>query len=229
MTQDLPNFRILTLADIDWEAERAKAQAEFPTARYGEPRDASEQALREISEALAAFKEEAIQAALSRHPYAIQYAIPQSGHHGTWAFPKQMIKMSGADSSPGLIPDFLVASRSSLGYYWHIVELKRFDRQFANLNGTAFSPDGNQAVAQCNRYLRHFQEYIDAVRGTIRIQELVQPVGVILIIGDSDSETAAQQRMRADFVRTNPRINVVSYRRILQGLERDVASRKGRS
>lgn len=211
-------FKVVSLADIDWDAERAKAEAEFPGAHYGEPCDATAQAWSDVSLALAG-GEQAIQTALTAHPYALQYAIKTSGHHGTWVFPKQMIRLRGSDGSQGLIPDFLVASRSSLGYFWHVVEIKRFDSRFSNKAGTGLSSEANLAVVQCNRYLAHFQEYIDSVRSSIRVQELVQPSGAILIIGDSAAETEAQRQVRSEFVRNHPSIDVVSYRRILHGLE----------
>lgn len=222
---DKGRFRVVSLADIDWEAERAKSEAEFPGSRYGEPRDANEKALKDITEALQAGSEEAIQRALCAHPYAFRYAIAGSGHHGTWAFPKQMVKPHSADGSKGIIPDFLVATRSSLGYFWHVVEIKRFDSQFSNKSGTRPSSDASLATAQCNRYLTHFQDYIDSVRSLVRVDELVQPIGAVLIIGDSDAESPAQRQVRSEHVRNHPRIDVVSYRRILRGLESDIRSR----
>jgi hypothetical protein len=74
-------------------------------------------------------------------------------------------------------------------------------------------------------YLSHFQDYIDAVRNNIRIDELVQPKGAVLLIGDSARETKKQREFRANFVRTTPQINVVSYQRILAGLESDLAGK----
>ncbi len=223
MTDDI---RFRSLADWDWDAERAKAEAQFPGARYGEPCDANKDARDNLIAALLDGREETIQQALVAHPYVIQYAIDHSGHHGTWAFPRQMIKPKGADGSQGMIPDFLVATRSSLGYFWHVVELKRFERTFSNRAGDGLSQDGSKAVAQCHRYLQHFQDYIDAIRSSIKVRELVQPVGAILIMGDSDVETEAQRQMRSEFVRNNPRLSVVSYRRILRRLEVDVGSRQ---
>jgi hypothetical protein len=223
---DTGRFQVVSLADIDWEAERAKAEAEFLGARYGEPRDANEKALTDIRDALQTGREEDIQVALSTHPYAFRYAIAGSGHHGTWAFPKQMIKPRSADGSKGIIPDFLVATLSSLGYFWHVVEIKRFDARFSNKSGTGLSQEASLAITQCNRYLAHFRDYIDAVRSSIRVNELVQPSGAVLIIGDSATESDAQRQVRSEFVRSRNNIDVVSYRRILRGLESDIESRR---
>jgi len=178
--------------------------------------------------ALKAGSEEAIQKILTANPYLIQYAVKNSGHHGIWAFPKAMIRPRGAESTPGLVPDYLIVTRSSLGYFWHVVELKRYDAQFANRVGNGFSATGNKAIAQCHAYLTHFQNYIDVVRGNIRIAELIQPEGAILLIGDSEKESAAQRLCRSSFVRNNPKIDVVSYRRIIERLKSDLELREGR-
>jgi len=217
---------VFSLASHDWGKARREAEAEFPDALYGEPWDATRSALKEVQNALSQGTEEVIQQALTMHPYAIQYAIAHSGHHGTWVFPKQMIKQRGADGSAGLIPDFLVATRSSLGYFWHIVELKRPDVQFSNESGTAMTTAANKAIAQCNRYLEHFQNYIDAGRTSVRVPELVQVSGAVLIMGDSANENSQQRQLRAEYVRNSASIDVVSYRRILDGLRREDSARE---
>lgn len=220
----MPNIQQLT--PEYWAQRKAELIAQFPGAQFGWPLDARRPALEAFQLALNAGREEAIQGVLTANPYLIQYAVDHSGHHGIWAFPKQMIKPRSADGTQGLIPDYLIATRSSLGYFWHVVELKRFDVQFANQNGDGYSQDGNKAVAQCNNYLAHFQDYIESIRSNIRIPELIQPEGAILLIGDSETESDAQQLCRSSFVRNNPRVKVVSYRRILNGLQSDLESRE---
>jgi Domain of unknown function (DUF4263) len=202
---------------------------QFPGARFGCPSDEKRSLLPALKSALEAGPEQAIQEFLCANPYLIQYAVSGSGHHGIWAFPKQMIRPPGADGTLGLIPDFLIVTRSSLGYFWHVVELKRYDVQFANRKGDGYSADGNKAIAQCTTYLTHFQDYIDSVRANIRVSELIQPERAILLIGDSERESDAQRRCRSNFVRNNPKIDVVSYRRIISGLESDIRSNSARN
>jgi hypothetical protein len=199
--------------------------AEFPGAHFGSPLDISPATLCAFRIALVDGSEEAIQKILTANPYLIQYAVENSGHHGIWIFPKQMIRPPGADETPGLVPDYLVVTRSSLGYVWHIVELKRFNVQFARSDGRGFSRVGNSAIAQCNVYLSHFQDYIDVVRSNIRISELIQPRGAILLIGNSETENEKQRECRANFVRATLKIAVVSYQRIVGALESDLGSR----
>ena len=207
---------------IDLEASRREWAEEFPGSHFGSRLDITPEVLSTLRAALAVGSEESIQKVLTANPYLIQYAIDYSGHHGIWAFPKPMIKTPGTDGTPGLIPDYLVATRSSLGYFWYVVELKRFDVHFARLDGNDFSQDANKAIAQCNVYLSHFQDYIDAVRSNIRIGELIQPKGAILLIGNSETENEAQRQFRANFVRATPNISVVSYQRIIGSLESDL-------
>ena len=139
-----------------------------------------------------------------------------------------MIRPRGADGTRGLVPDYLIVTRSSLGYFWHVVELKRFHVQFANRTGDGYSAEGNKAIAQCNGYLNHFQDYIDAVRSNIHVAELIQPEGAILLTGDSEKESEAQRLCRSNFVRNNPKIDVVSYRRIIDRLSSDLEVRQRR-
>lgn len=213
----------LSQMDEAYFAKRHKdLAAEFPGSRFGVRSDLTPEAVDAFEDALSAKSEEAIQLVLTEHPYLIQYAISESGHHGTWVYPKQALRPHSATGRPGMIPDFLVITRSSLGDHVRIVELKRFDRQFSDKTGAGYSSGGHKAVSQCNGYLSHFADYIDAVRSNTGIIDLVQPSGAVILMGDSGSETSQQQRNRADFVRHNGRIQVVSYRRILLEARADV-------
>jgi hypothetical protein len=212
-------------ADFDQEKLRKEWVGEFVGACFGCPWDVNRAAADALRGALADGSEDAIQKVLNANPYLIQYAIDGSGHHGIWAFPKPMIRPWGSDGTRGLIPDYLIATRSSLGYVWHVVELKRFKVQFAAPDGRSYSRDGHKAIQQCNGYLAHFQDYIDTIRGNVRIDELIQPKGAIILIGDSATESEVQRDSRANFVRNTPKIEVVSYRRILGALESDLHTR----
>lgn len=203
------------------QANREEWAAEFPGARFGYIGDLHSGLLDEFETAVRSEQEEQIQRLLSANPYLIQYAIDHSGHHGIWVFPKQMISPAAAIGLRGMIPDYLVATRSSLGYFWHIVELKRADVQFCNTNGDGYTGTAQRAIAQCNRYLTHMQDYIETVRTNVRIPEVITPVGAVVLIGDARQEAPEQQRCRAEFVRSSPTISIVSYDRIRRGLEND--------
>lgn len=223
----MPTLNLKTAGD--WEREREERRNRFAGATYGSVLDVNSVVLAEFEAALADGGEEVIQRCLTRNPYIIQYALQHSGHHGTWAFPKQVIRTTAADKSKGMIPDYLVAGQSSLGYRWFIVELKRPVFQFANRKGDAFSTEASKAIGQCQSYLAHFQNYIDSVRANVRVGDLIQPKGAVLIMGRSSLETEAQRRFRANFVETTPKIDVVSYDRLLWGLQADVPGRERRS
>ena len=218
-------MRLFKPTKADLAATRIEWAEQFPGARFGCIWDIGPAVLKALRAALADGSEESIQKVLTANPYLIQYAVDHSGHHGIWVFPKPMIRPPGADGTNGLIPDYLVVTRSSLGYFWHVVELKRFNVQFARRDGRGLSQDGNRAIAQCNVYLSHFQDYVDTVRNNIRIDELIQPKGVILLIGNSETENERQREHRANFVRTSLNIDVVSYQRIVQSLESDLLTR----
>lgn len=213
---------MVTLAAFNKEEFEAELVAQFPTAHLGLLWHLTPTTLAEFESALEQASEERIQEVLTRHPYLVQYALKHSGHHGVWVFPKATIRPPGLDGSKGLIPDYLVASRSSLGYYWHAVELKRADHLFSNRRGDGLSSEGHKAVAQCGRYLAHFSDYVDSVRTNVSVQEFTQPRGAVLLMGRAQDESDAQRQCRADFDRANPNIDVVSYDRILHGMRRDL-------
>jgi hypothetical protein len=192
------------------EREIKERRRRFLGASFGSLLDVGRAMLAEFETALDDGTEEAMQRCLTRNPYLIQYALQQSGHHGTWAFPKQMIKMTAVGKATGLIPDYLVATQSSLGYQWFVVELKRPGHQFANEKGDALSSEGNKAVVQCHAYLAHFQNCIDSVRSNVKVHELVQPQGAVLIMGRSSMEKPVQRQIRANFVDATPRVDVVT-------------------
>jgi hypothetical protein len=214
-------FKIISMADFDHDADIAEQAALFPGSRYGDPRTLKRGLMREFEGALAVGSEEAIQQLLTENPYLLQYITPNSGHHGTWVFPKQTIGVHAPDGTRGLIPDFLVVARNSLGFKWHIVELKRATVQFSNAKGDGYSGDGNKGIAQCLKYRAHFTDYVDAVRSFIRVPDLIVPESVILLIGDSLHETEAQRKCRAEFDRGTSDMSIASYDRIRRGLAND--------
>ena len=221
----LGQFKITSLADMDHEADIAEQRAKFPGSQYGDARLLRVGLGDEFETALKG-SEETIQRFLTANPYLLQYVIPNSGHHGTWAFPKKMIRTKRTDGTPGLIPDYLVATRSSLGYYWHIVELKLASVQLAKPGGKSYSSDATGGIAQCSTYLSHFTDYIETVRSNIGVAELITPTSAILLIGDATTETDAQRICRSEFCGLAPRMIVASYDRIRRGLANDLRGRK---
>nr|WP_314433955.1 hypothetical protein [uncultured Brevundimonas sp.] len=216
-------MKIIQLNDDAYWAERRIAMAEeFPGSRIGLRMDLTPEAVDDFEDALLAGSEEAIHQVLAEHPYLLQYATPRSGHHGLWAYSKQVIRTRSVDGAPGLIPDFLIVTRSSLGDFWHVVELKRFDEQFSDARGTGYSSAGHKALAQCAGYLAHFREYIEAIRVNAGVSKLTQPTGAIILMGDSETETDQQTRNRSNFVRASSTIDVVTYRRLLWGARSEV-------
>lgn len=213
---------IRSMADFDHEAQIKELAAEFPGSQYGDIRTLEDGLMAKFEAALAADCEEAIQRLITANPYLIQYVVPQSGHHGTWVFPKQMIRAKAASGTPGLIPDFLVATSGSLGYKWQIVELKKASVQFAKPTGKGYSRDASDGIAQCATYRAHFANYIETVRSNVGISEIIMPDNVILLIGDAKRETNRQRICRAEFDSLGPNMMVASYDRIRRGLANDL-------
>ena len=210
-------FRLATRTDED----RAADAANFPGSLYGEPGMLEREGVDEFRIALKADDEERIQRAICRCPYLLQYVVPNSGHHGTWVFPKAMIRTKRVNGQPGLIPDFLVATRNSLGFTWHIVELKKPNVQFSNAAGNGYSTTGHQGIAQCASYAAHFRDYIETVRANVGISEIITPKNVILVIGDTRYERPEQTRRRREFEEIANNVVIASYDRIRRGIMND--------
>jgi hypothetical protein len=169
--------------------------------------------------------EEAIQRIITANPYLLRYITPNTGHHGIWVFPKQTIRTQRTDGTPGLIPDYLVAAKNSLGYSWHIVELKKSTVQFSKKTGTSYTRDAADGIAQCAKYRCHFADYIETVRTNIGIPDAITPESVILLIGDSIKETDVERVCRSEFAKLSTAMSVVTYDRIRRGLMNDLRSR----
>ena len=115
-------MKLTQMDEAYWIERRAEAEREFPGSSFGMRPDLTAEVVDRFEDALHAGSEEAIQMCLTENPYLVQYAIRESGHHGTWVYPKQMIRPKAATGEPGLIPDFLAVTRSSLGDHWWVVE-----------------------------------------------------------------------------------------------------------
>ncbi|MDC7674861.1 Shedu anti-phage system protein SduA domain-containing protein [Asticcacaulis machinosus] len=221
---ELSGYKIIRADEIDHQADIAEQSAKFPGALYGDAR-LLRAGLDEEFETSLTGSEETIQKFLAANPYLLQYVIPNSGHHGTWVFPKKMIRTKRTDGTPGLIPDYLVATQSSLGYHWHIVELKLASVQFAKAYGKSYSRDATEGIAQCATYISHFTNYIETVRSNIGVTELITPKNAILLMGDARNETEEQRISRSEFCDLAPRMIVASYDRIRRGLANDLRGR----
>ena len=223
---EVGGFKINRLTPEYLARRDGEEQALFPGSLYANRRSLHRGLNEEFETALHAKSEEAIQRVLTANPYLLQYAIHQSGHHGIWVFPKRMIRMQKVDGTPGLIPDYLVVACNSLGYSWHIIELKRYERQFANAKGNSLSTDGARAVVQCATYHAHFNQYIETVRNNIGVDKVIPPKDVIILIGDALTETPEQKTRRDEFCQLAQKVVIASYDRIRRSLANDLRPEK---
>lgn len=214
--------RVFRISEVDHDADIAEWAAKFPGSHYGDPRTLRPDLLEDFEDVLKLGREEPIQKLITANPYLLQYVTPDTGHHGIWVFPKRTIRTQRVDGTPGLIPDYLVAAKNSLGYTWHIVELKKSIVQFSKSRGENYSRDAAEGIAQCAKYHAHFADYIETVRNNIGIPETITPKSVILLIGDGATETENERTCRAEFDRLGSSISVISYDRIRRGLASDL-------
>jgi hypothetical protein len=139
-----------------------------------------------------------------------------------------MIQARRPNGERGLIPDFLAVASNSDGYTWWVIELKRADEHFVNSRGDALTTMGNKALLQCAAYLDQLDNYVDMVRSLMGVPQLGSPKGAVLLIGDSRNENEDQKTSRRRFNNAlGHRMHVMSYSRILDGLQSDMMAFRG--
>ncbi len=77
----------------------------------------------------------------------------------------------------------------------------------------------------CPRKRVNSSDYIENVRDNIGVTEVIQPKNVILLMGDSRTETGAQTKIRKEHHAIAKRIEVISYDRLRSGLANDLRPR----
>lgn len=111
-----------------------------------------------------------------------------TGNHGAWGIPKQMIRPHGPHNQKGHIPDYLLGGLSSNGFEWYVLELKGADQKILKKtkNILCFGSDANKAICQVMEYIDHCAEIQAYLRDTLKLKDLREPKGLILIGSETE-------------------------------------------
>jgi hypothetical protein len=168
--------------------------------------------------------EKIIDGFLVGHPSIFTIALDaySTGHHGSWVFPKQMIRPRIREIR-GLIPDFLIGGKSSDGFSWWVVEVKGANETIFAINNKDeiyFSGETNKGLCQLLEYVDFCSESQSNLRDSFKLQHFREPNGILLIGRDIELEDdKRKQNIKASWNRaTNGKLEIRTYDWILRSL-----------
>ncbi len=106
-----------------------------------------------------------------------------TGHHGAWVIPKQMVRPPMAESQKGLIPDYVLGGLSSDGFEWFVLELKGADQRIITESNNLlyFGSVANKAICQTIEYIDYCASVQAYLRDSLKLRDFREPKGFILI------------------------------------------------
>jgi len=124
-------------------------------------------------------------------------ALINTGHHGSWVVPQQVIRPPQGSVQSGLKPDFIVGGKSSDGFAWFVVELKGpGDAIFSEASSRLLlSRPANMGVIQLLEYIDYCSQAQAYLRDTLHLIDFREPRGLLLI--GRETELAGDRRRQA--------------------------------
>lgn len=122
--------------------------------------------------------------------------VESTGHHGFWVIPKLAIKSRAHNSSPGLIPDYLIGGKSSDGFTWHVIELKGANERIFNKrnNKLALSNIANEGFCQLTNYIDFCSKTQTNLRENFQLTDFREPKGTLIIGRSKELEDDKQKQ-----------------------------------
>ncbi len=145
----------------------------------------------------------------------------QTGHHASWIVPKQIIRARLSDTSPGLIPDYLIAGANSDGVTWWVMEVKVPGARIFGGTDSAktLSTEANRGVLQLLEYIDVCAENQAYLRDQAGLKGLREPKGLLLIGTQAELSDSRNRKLRAAWNRVNPSIQIRTYSALIRELE----------
>jgi hypothetical protein len=152
---------------------------------------------------------------------ALVLTLFRTGHHASFIVPKRMIRAHLSDTSPGLIPDYLIAGVNSDGVTWWVLEVK-------SPGARIFSgPDSAKTLStETNRGIIQLLEYIDVcaenqayLRDQAGLKGLREPKGLLLVGTQAELNDARKRKLRAAWNRVNPSLQIRTYSALIREFE----------
>ena len=144
----------------------------------------------------------------------------QTGHHASWIIPKQIIRARLSDTSPGLIPDYLIAGANSDGVTWWVLEVKSPGaRIFAGTDSAkTLSTEANRGLLQLLEYIDVCAENQAYLRDAAGLKGLRKPKGLLLIGTDTEMTDVRNRKRRAAWNRVNSSFQIRTYSSLFREL-----------
>lgn len=124
-----------------------------------------------------------------------------------------MIRARLSGTSPGLIPDYLVAGANSDGVTWWVLEVKSPGASIFGRTDSAkaLSTDANRGVLQLLEYIDVCAENQAYLRDQAGLKRLREPKGLLLIGADTEMTNDRNRKLRAAWNRVNPSLQIRTY------------------
>jgi hypothetical protein len=155
-----------------------------------------------------------------------------TAHHGAWVISQQNIRPSLQNNQKGLIPDYILGGRSSLGFTWFVVELKGANHQMLTeskkslyLNSVA-----NRAIGQVIEYIDYCASAQSFLRDSLKLTDFREPKGLIIMGRETEfNNNERREKFKAAWNRyLGHKIEIRTYDVILRSLRSEVALRESR-
>lgn len=170
--------------------------------------------------------EKAIDEYIRENPaiFTVALSFANTGHHGTWVIPQQVIQPAIKGVAPGLIPDYLLGGKSSDGFEWWIAELKGVDAPiFTKRRGAmAFSSVTNHGICQLLNYMDFCAENQATLRSQFRLFGLREPRGMLFVGREADIASEAEfEKLKAAWnLLSHSKLQIRTYDSLLRAFER---------
>ncbi len=131
-----------------------------------------------------------------------------------------MIRARLSDTSPGLIPDYLIAGANSDGVTWWVMEVKAPGAKIFGGNDSAktLSSEANRGVLQLLSYIDVCAENQAYLRDQAGLKGLREPKGLLLIGTQDELNDSRNRKLRAAWNRVNPSLQIRTYSALIREL-----------
>lgn len=146
-----------------------------------------------------------------------------TGHDGVWILPQQTIRPR-VGSTKGLRPDYLFGGYDSLGMNWWVLELKGAHETVCvkNSKGIGFSSVVRHGISQLESYIEFCTKNSETLRKAYGIRTFSEPKGILIVGREKEfMRNEEKQRLRRDFTKKNPRIQIRTYDSLIRRIMRD--------
>jgi hypothetical protein len=144
---------------------------------------------------------------------ALVLTLFRTGHHASWIVPKQIIRARLTDTSPGLIPYYLIAGANSDGVTWWVLEVKSPGARIFGGTDSAktLSTEANRGIIQLLEYIDVCAENQAYLRDQAGLKGLREPKGLLLIGSQAELDDPRNRKLKQAWNNKNPALQIRTY------------------